>query len=269
MNHPAKVEGLWIYQSSFGWAPVIEVTDDGDGRSSGPVVMDRDPAPEGVVEFAMPWRGVVKLPGAGAGGLDRAIELELWPDSRALTALLEPGRRTAGDARRVRPDHPVHGLGRRARRPRDEPPRHDGARRGLVGHRGRRAHRRPRRRRRPARGRGRIGLHDLVPRAPAVLGVPGGARPPGCPSCWPPLSSSSWDCCPRCTAPGARSGCAPIPTAMERSVRVGGFALQRKPQFEEEFARLVDALSSAAGGTSAPRPEPDDRAEDREKVQTP
>ena len=34
--------------------------------------MDRDPAPEGVVEFAMPWRGVVKLPGAGAGGADRA-----------------------------------------------------------------------------------------------------------------------------------------------------------------------------------------------------
>ena len=30
--------------------------------------MDRDPAPEGIVEFAMPWRGVVKLPGAGAHG---------------------------------------------------------------------------------------------------------------------------------------------------------------------------------------------------------
>ena len=54
------------------------------------VVMDRDPAPEGVVEFAMPWRGVVKLPGGGPGGdaPDRAIELELWPDGRALFALL-------------------------------------------------------------------------------------------------------------------------------------------------------------------------------------
>ena len=35
----------------------------------------------------MPWQGVVKLPGAGDQGLDRAIELELWPDSRAFAAL--------------------------------------------------------------------------------------------------------------------------------------------------------------------------------------
>jgi cytochrome c biogenesis protein len=93
VNHPAKIEGLWIYQSSFGWAPVVEVMLDGEVVSSGPVVMDRDPAPEGVVEFAMPWRGVVKLPGAGADGLDRAIELELWPDSRALTELVRAANR--------------------------------------------------------------------------------------------------------------------------------------------------------------------------------
>jgi cytochrome c biogenesis protein ResB len=38
-------------------------------------------------------------------------------------------------------------------------------------------------------------------------------------------------------------------------LKVGGFALQRKMQFEEEFARLVDALATATGGTSAPERE--------------
>ena len=31
-------------------------------------------------------------------------------------------------------------------------------------------------------------------------------------------------------------------------VQVGGFALQRKDRFDEEFASLVDAVTAAAGG---------------------
>jgi hypothetical protein len=42
---------------------------------------------------------------------------------------------------------------------------------------------------------------------------------------------------------------------------VGGFALQRKAQFEEEFDRLVEALARAAGASGS------DDAE-REKVGT-
>jgi cytochrome c biogenesis protein ResB len=45
-------------------------------------------------------------------------------------------------------------------------------------------------------------------------------------------------------------------------LRIGGLAMQRKPQFEEEFARLVDALEAATGRPSEPYVE-------REKVQTP
>ena len=52
-------------------------------------------------------------------------------------------------------------------------------------------------------------------------------------------------------------------------LRVGGLALQRKPQFEEEFARIVDAIVSATGGPAVANPEPDDRPDDRAKVQTP
>ena len=153
----------------------------------------------------MPWRGVVKLPGAGRRRprpRDRARAVARQPGAHRARA----GRRTAGDARRVRPDHPLHGLGRRARRPRDEPPRHEGARRGLVGIVG--AGRTADLADGAALPEGEDGSGSTISfpelRQYSVLQV---ARDPGCPSCWPPLSSSSWDCCPRCTAPGARSGC--------------------------------------------------------------
>ena len=38
-------------------------------------------------------------------------------------------------------------------------------------------------------------------------------------------------------------------------LKVGGFALQRKPQFDEEFSKLVDAMARAAGGDSVRRGE--------------
>ena len=44
-------------------------------------------------------------------------------------------------------------------------------------------------------------------------------------------------------------------------LKVGGFALQRKPQFEEEFTKLVEAMTKAAGGGGSPAD-----AGDREKV---
>ena len=47
----------------------------------------------------------------------------------------------------------------------------------------------------------------------------------------------------------------------ETVLKVGGFALQRRSQFEEEFAKLVDALVEAAGGRPpvAPPREPAER----------
>jgi cytochrome c biogenesis protein ResB len=44
----------------------------------------------------------------------------------------------------------------------------------------------------------------------------------------------------------------------ETVLKVGGFALQRRSQFEEEFAALVDSLVEAAGGSPviAPTKEP-------------
>ncbi len=180
VNHPASIEGIRIYQIDFGWAPTIEIRDRGEVVASGPVVMDRDPAPEGVVDFAMPWRGIVKQPGAGAAGADRAIELELWPDSRGLAALLQ-GDEPQAMLVEFDPDHQVHGVGRHAHRPLDEPARHDAPGRGLHGDPRRRAHGRSRRREGAHRGRDSLGPRDLVPGAPPVLGVPGEPRRRGAP----------------------------------------------------------------------------------------
>jgi cytochrome c biogenesis protein len=54
----------------------------------------------------------------------------------------------------------------------------------------------------------------------------------------------------------------PAGTGEGSVLKVGGFALQRRPQFEDEFAKLLDALTDEAGGV------PTDRGE-RERVSAP
>jgi cytochrome c biogenesis protein len=83
VNHPARFAGLRIFQYGFGWAAVVNVYRDGRTISSGPVVLGQDPAPEGVSQLAMPWRGFVKLATLRP---QMAVRLELWPDSRAFIA---------------------------------------------------------------------------------------------------------------------------------------------------------------------------------------
>jgi cytochrome c biogenesis protein len=272
VNHPARIEGLWIHQSSFGWAPVIEVTDGGETVASGPVVMDRDPAPEGVPEFAMPWRGVVKLPGAGTDGLDRAIELELWPDSRALTALLagqdpqamlvefDPIIRfsvwegTLTDLSTNRLDTTgldevssgILGAGRTVDLA-------DGAALS-QGDRGSGATMSfPELRQYSVFQVGRDAGVPLV-LAAAILVLVG---------LLPALYSSRRKVWVRADPDGDGS-----------LLRVGGLAMQRKPQFEEEFDRLLTALAASAGAGRPSEParpgKPDEREpEEHTKVQTP
>jgi cytochrome c biogenesis protein len=80
VNHPASVEGLRVFQEGFGWAPVVEVELDGAAMWSSPIVMVRDQAPSGVPATAMPWRGAIKL---SAPEPDVMVTLELWSDYRA------------------------------------------------------------------------------------------------------------------------------------------------------------------------------------------
>ncbi len=84
VNHPAEVEGLHVFQEGFGWAPVVEVSLDGRRLWSSPIEMARDDPPDGVPATAMPWRGAIKLT---APEPDVMIALELWPDFRSFANL--------------------------------------------------------------------------------------------------------------------------------------------------------------------------------------
>ncbi len=76
VNDPLRHLGVKLYQSGFGWAPVIEVRHDGEPLASGPVVFVSD-APQ---DRRLPWRGVVKLPSLRP---QVGIELQLLPDVAA------------------------------------------------------------------------------------------------------------------------------------------------------------------------------------------
>jgi cytochrome c biogenesis protein len=89
VNHPVTVAGLHVFQSGFGWAPVVTAMLNGDRVWSSPIQMRRDPAPEGVPDSAMPWRGAIKLT---APDPDVMVTLELWPDFRAFAAAQLTGR---------------------------------------------------------------------------------------------------------------------------------------------------------------------------------
>lgn len=80
VNHPADIGGLHIFQEGFGWAPVVTASVDGAPMWSSPIDMTRDDAPEGVPATAMPWRGAIKLT---APDPDVMVTLELWSDYRA------------------------------------------------------------------------------------------------------------------------------------------------------------------------------------------
>ena len=76
VNHPLSVDGLKLFQQGYGWAPVIEVRHEGRLVASGPVVFVTD-TPN---DQRRPWRGVVKLP-----SLEPQVGLafRLLPDPRA------------------------------------------------------------------------------------------------------------------------------------------------------------------------------------------
>jgi cytochrome c biogenesis protein len=89
VNHPAELDGVKIYQFGYGWAPVIRVERDGRPLVSGPIVCSQGPPPEGVSPLQLPWDCVVKLPTLRP---QIGIRMQLWPDIRGLNALLSTGR---------------------------------------------------------------------------------------------------------------------------------------------------------------------------------
>ncbi len=73
VNEPLAYRGVKVYQSGYGWAPVVEVRQDGRLLTSGPVVFFTDDQQDQRV----PWRGAIKLPSLRP---QVGIEFRLLPD---------------------------------------------------------------------------------------------------------------------------------------------------------------------------------------------
>jgi cytochrome c biogenesis protein len=243
VNHPASVAGLRVFQEGFGWAPVIEVSMDGARLWSSPVEMARDDAPEGVPATAMPWRGAIKLT---APEPDVMITLELWPDYRAFAAFQLTGRPTP---MLVQFDpyirYSVH-AGRIL-----DPALSSTETTGLR----------------------RVGGGDLRAAAESGLAVPGAGdlrlsfpdlrqytvllvgRDVGIPVVLAAAILVLVGLIPALYVSRRKVWVRAEATPGGALVRIGGFALQRKDAFEDEFARVVDAIERDGGGTGVQSPE--------------
>jgi cytochrome c biogenesis protein len=230
VNHPAEVNGLRVYQFGYGWAPVITISDGERVLFDGPVVLTQETAPDGIAQLAMPWNGIAKLP-----TLDPQVGLRitLWPDLYAFLSGQPVPMTQARDPilqvsvfRGPLTDPSLRALDTSTMRPWG---------RGLIVGEGQT---------KPlVAGSGiRMSFPDL--RKYSVIEV---SRDRGV---WivllaailillgllPALYSSRRKVWVRAEANGAGT-----------VLKVGGFALQRKAQFEEEFAKLVDRLVRASG----------------------
>jgi cytochrome c biogenesis protein len=233
VNHPADVNGLRIYQFGYGWAPVITISDGGQVLFDGPVVMTQETAPDGIAQLAMPWNGIAKLPTLQP---QVGLKITLWPDLSVflsgqpipMTQARDPILQVSA-FRGPLTDPSLRALDTSTMQPWGGGLIVGQGQTKLLG----------------ADGDGskiRMAFPDL--RKYSVIEV---SRDRGV---WivllaailillgllPALYSSRRKVWVRAEANGAGT-----------VLKVGGFALQRKAQFEEEFAKLVDQLARASG----------------------
>lgn len=235
VNHPAAIDGVKLYQFGYGWAPVIDVREDGRLVASGPVVCQQGTPPPGVSPLQLPWDCAVKLPSLRP---QVGIQFRLWPDSRALYALLSAGKAmpmlteyapvmtyTAyrGDLRLDRPQS-ISSIDTAAMRRWTS---------GVIG-----AGQSVR------LGRGlTMSFPDL--RQYTVLEV---KRDRGL---WIELVAAILilvGLLPALYTSRRKVWVTAEPDGSGSVLKVGGFALQRRPQFEQEFARLVDEIARSSDG---------------------
>ena len=242
VNEPVSIDGVEFFQYGFGWAPVVELRRRGDLIASEPITFVQDTAREGVPQLAMPWHGLLKLPSLDP---QMGLTLELWPDSRAWLQLRTTGEPVAmtqsfqpimfykvyrGDLT----DPSLTSLDTSVMR---------------------------------KTGEGVVGAGQTVDLGTGVA-LAEGAPPSDLTISFPELRQYSVLQVSRdrgvplvlLAAILVLLGLLPALYTSRRKVwvraesngngtvlKVGGYALQRKPQFDEEFAKLVDALARAAG----------------------
>jgi cytochrome c biogenesis protein len=255
VNHPVSFGGLRIFQYGFGWAPVLTVDDGAQVVFDGPVVMGQSTAPSGVSQLSQPWQGFVKLPQVRPQ-TDMAIRLQLWPDGRSF---LNPGmpmfaerdpliRYTVYEGKLLDPS--LASLDTRLMSKVAD---------GLL-----------------AKGWTADLQHGCVVSGPSPMSGAGlcpAATSPRITMGFPDLKRYSvLQVTKDSTVPVVLLAAilillgllAALYTSRRKLwirveeaeggaiVKAGGFALQRKPQFDEEFRRVIEAIVAAAGATPAP-----------------
>jgi cytochrome c biogenesis protein len=262
VNHPAQFAGLNIYQSGFGWAPILRINEGHQVLANGPLRLQEEPAPSGIPAAAMPWFGFEKITSTDPA---MAVEVELYPNGAAYYAQLRTGQ-------------PVPML-----------TEFDPIIRFTVW-------------RGPILDPSLTNL-DTTGLRKTASGFVGGARTvslttgamlkPGAPPAANDLTMT-FSALPHYSVLEITKdrgvlivlaaailillGLLPALYTSRRKVwvraephgegamlKVGGFALQRKPQFEDEFAKVVDAVVRASGGEPATPPSPDRETPTNEK----
>ncbi|MEX0991121.1 MAG: cytochrome c biogenesis protein ResB [Actinomycetota bacterium] len=239
LNAPGSVDGVDFYQYGYGWAPVIEVTDaDGEILFSGPVIFEQDRAPKGISQAAMPWTGAVKLPSLRP---QVGVAFRLLPDPE--TALVS--EMTDEPIPVLKPSHPVLAL-----RVFEGDLRLDVAQRVTeldpVGLQERRSGIVPLGEDVRIGGGVTVSFPEL--REYTVLQV---GRDAGVGIMLLAAILILGGLLPALYSSRRRVWVRADPAPHGSVLKVGGFALQRRSEFEEEFARLVEAMARATDHASA------------------
>jgi cytochrome c biogenesis protein len=259
INHPVVFNGVRIYQFGFGWAPMIEVRRGGDVLYDGPVVLGQQ-APPGGNPLAQPWTGFVKLATLRP---QIAIAVRLYPDAAAYFRSLATGvpqPMTEANAPFMEYEVWQGKLLDNSLATLDTRFMHRTSR-GLIG-KGWTVD--------ATRGCVVSGTSGAIPASLAGVTCPDGVGPAAVTMAFPELRQyTTLQISRDTTVPWVLAaailivlGLLPALYVSRRKVwvrarpdgtgsilQVGGFALQRKDRFDEEFASLVDAVTAAAGGT--------------------
>lgn len=244
VNHPASIEGVQIYQWGFGYAPVAEVRLDGEAIASGPIEFTQDQPPKGVSQLQLPWQGVLELASVRP---QVGIELQLWLDVNAYVEGLTTGSFPAV----TEPGAPFMFFTAWRGDLRADVPRTS---RGLN---------------KTDLERWTTGVVGLGQTIDLATGDEVGVGAPGLTISFPEIRQYTvlqvsrdrgvWlvlaaailllaGLLPALSSSRRKLFVRAEPDGAGAVVKVGGFALQHKARFEEEFPRLVDDVVRSAGG---------------------
>jgi cytochrome c biogenesis protein len=265
INHPVVFNGIRIYQFGFGWAPMVHVQRGDEVLFDGPVVLGQT-TPPGGNPLAQPWTGFVKLSTLRP---QVAVAIRLYPDAAAYFRSLATGvpqPMTEANAPFMQYevwqgkllDNSLSTLDTRFMHRISS---------GLIG-KGWTVD--------ATRGCVISGTSGAIPASLASVTCPNGGGPASLTMAFPELRQyTTLQISHDATVPWVLAaailivlGLLPALYVSRRKVwvrarpdgtgsilQVGGFALQRKDRFDEEFASLVADVTAAAGGASRRAPE--------------